>query len=150
MSETGYDIMQSYCISEYEKYLEGNNIDTVCFMGYGYKFEDVKVGAEFYISYLFWCKRSDHKRSASLSDCLRQCLIATKFHYPNIELTDKFKLIQKYKYANTKSIVHSERTFHDTKARREFVRIQNLRTGEILDLNEDWIDSFHLFLFDTW
>jgi hypothetical protein len=52
--------MRDYFISEYEKYLENKGIDTVCFMGYGYSFEDVKVGAEFYLSYLFWGSRTVH------------------------------------------------------------------------------------------
>ena len=49
------DAMRCFFISEFEKELETRGVDTVCFMGYGYDFDDIKVGAEFYFSYFLCC-----------------------------------------------------------------------------------------------
>ena len=141
------DIMREYYISEYEKYLEDKGIDTVCFMGYGYSFSDVKVGAEFYLSYLFWGRMSA-LRNSTPKEVLRSVLGLR--NYPEFELDDKFKLVQKYKYFDCKILDQENRKILNGKVRREFVKIKNLRTGEIKILDDDWIDGFYSFLFTTW
>jgi hypothetical protein len=141
------DILSDYYISEYENYLENKGVDTVCFMGYGYSMEDVKVGAEFYLSYLFWGRMSALRKSTP-KDVLNSVLGLR--HYSEFELDDKFKLIQKYKYFDCKVLNPEKRILIDARVRREFVRIKNLRTGEIKVLNDDWIDGFYSFLFTTW
>lgn len=141
------DILRDYYISEYENYLENKGVDTVCFMGYGYDIEDVKIGAEFYLSYLFWGRMSALRKSTP-KEVLNSVLGLR--NYPEFELDDKFKLIQKYKYFDCKILNPEKRILIDARVRREFVRIKNLRTGEIKVLNDDWIDGFYSFLFTTW
>lgn len=141
------DILRDFFICEYNKYLENKGIDTVCFMGYGYDFEDVKVGAEFYLSYLFWGRNAALFLNAA-EDVLKSVL-GLKC-YNEFELDDKFVLIQKYKYFNCKIVDNINRKTIDAKARREYVRIKNTRTGEVKVLNDEWIDNFNLFLFVSW
>ena len=141
------DVMRGYFISEYEKFLQSKGIDTVCFMGYGYDLEEVKVGAEFYLSYLFWGRMSA-LRNSTPKDVLNSVLGLR--NYPEFELDDKFKLIQKYKYFDCKVLDTENRKAVNARVRREFVRIKNLRTGEIKILKDDWIDGFYSFLFTFW
>ena len=141
--------LREFYISEYEKFLENKGIDTVCFMGYGYKFEDVKVGAKFYLSYLYYGKMSCVRKGGSLENTLRSILIHFKSN-PYVFFDDKFILIQKYKYYKCKALDHKNRKVLDITERREFVRIKNIRTGEIYVLNEEQVDNFVYFLFHTW
>jgi hypothetical protein len=140
-------VMRGYFISEYEKFLKSKGIDTVCFMGYGYNLEEVKVGAEFYLSYLFWGRMSS-LRNSTPKDVLNSVLGLR--NYPEFELDDKFKLIQKYKYFDCKVLDIKNIKTENARVRREFVRIKNLRTGEIKLLKDEWIDSFYYFLFTFW
>lgn len=139
-------IIRSYFISEFEKDLEKQGVDTVCFMGYGYSLDDVQVGAEFYFSYLYY-GRMAALRSGTVEDCLRAVLLYEDDG--NINFFDRYKVIQKYKYFNCKIIDHENRKVIPTKERREYVKIKNLRTGEIKILHEDNIRYANLFCWTT-
>lgn len=135
--------MLTYSINKFDEYLNNKGIDTVCFMGYGYKIEDVKVGATFYIPYAYYTKDSDYNRSDKedkFKDTLENCI---KYHNLTDEkLLDTYKLMSKYKYFTNK--------IYGNKDRREHVTIKNLRTNEIKLLTEDDIEYFYLFNIITW
>ena len=144
-----YSELDQYYTSEYEKHLEQNGVDTVCFMGYGYSFEEVKVGSEFYISYLFYGRNSTIRHDNRKEEVLKDVLSLQRFDFKNIELTDKFKLVQKFTVKNVNSLDFINRIITPIKKRFECVKIQNLRTNEVIILDDEWVDSFRLFLFDT-
>jgi hypothetical protein len=148
MSKADYRL-ENFFKSEFEKDLEKQGVDTVCFMGYGYSFDDVKVGAEFYFSYLYYF------RSASLRDeiyghtvesVLDNCL---KF-WRNTNFFDRYVILRKYKYFDCFFLDRVTRTAIPMKERREFVKIKNLRTGEISVMKEDDIFYFNRLCFVIW
>lgn len=146
-------MFNKFCEEQYEKYLEDNGIDTVCFMGYGYHIEDIKIGADFYISYKFWCRNSDNKRALSenpFQETLENCLIMASSHYPNIHLLDRFTLIKKYKLRKVHRVNHNTGKIDEVKTRVEHVIIRNERTKEKILLTDEWIENFHLFLINLW
>jgi hypothetical protein len=128
-----YDTLDSFFISEFEKDLENQGIDTVCFMGYGYDFDDVKVGAEFYFSYLYY-GRNAAVRNGTVQECLNSVLLHEKINGNN-NFFDRYKVIQKYKYFDCHKI-ENEKVI-SIKERREYFRILNLRTNEITILNDE-------------
>lgn len=140
------EIITKYCEEKFFNLLEKNNIDTVCFMGHGYSFEDVKVGAIFYITHSFYCKDSDYQRllqqGLSLEDSLQKTVDNCISYYNYPVLTDEYRLLTKYKYFIN--------TLFGGKYRREYVSIKNLRTKEITVLSDDWINHFNKFCFVTW
>lgn len=141
------DEFWTYVSEQNDIYLNSKGIDTVCIMGYGYSIEDVRVGATFYLSYLFWCRdaKVDHNTQENV---LKSCLSQQNSLYPNIRIEDKFKLLCKYRYMDRHQIINFK--IHKRRVREEFVQIKNLRTGEVKTLNDEWIDMFHLFNFDIW
>lgn len=141
------DIMRDFFISEFEKDLENKNIDTVCFMGYGYNISEVKVGAEFYFSYLYYGRMSD-MRYGTKEECLRSVLLFEKSN--NTNFFDRYKILQKYKYFDCSILDNVNRKIIPAKEKREYVRIKNLRTNEISIMSEDDIDYSHRFCWVTW
>lgn len=141
-------VMRGFFISEFEKDLEAKGIDTVCFMGYGYDIEEVKVGAEFYFSYLYYGRMSSI-RNGTKEECLRAVLLFEK-HNGNENIFDRYKIIQKYKYFNCSMLDTFNKKTIPIKQRREYVRIKNLRTNEITVMSEDTISYSHLFCWVTW
>lgn len=142
------DVMRGFFISEFEKDLENKGIDTVCFMGYGYDIKEVKVGAEFYFSYLYYGRMSAIRNSTK-EECLRAVLTSEKTN-GNETFFDRYKIIQKYKYFNCSILDSINRKIIPAKQRREHVVIQNLRTKEISVMNEDTVRYSHLFCWVTW
>ena len=138
-------VMRGFFISKFEKDLEIKYIDTVCFMGYGYDVKDVKVGAEFYFSYLYYGRMSD-MRGGTKEDCLRSVLM----HNKEYNFFDKYKILQKHKYFNCSVIDHETKKVIPAKERREYVRIKNLRTNEISVMKPDDLDYSHLFCWTLW
>lgn len=142
------DIIRDYFISQFEKDLEDRGVDTVCFMGYGYNIEDVKVGAEFYFSYLYYGRMAS-LRGKPVEDCLKAVLGHEKFNGNN-KFFDRYKLIQKYKYLDCHIIDHENKTLIPAKRRAEHVRVKNLRTNEITLLHENAVDNANLFCWVEW
>lgn len=135
--------MLTYSINKFDEYLNNKGIDTVCFMGYGYKIEEVKVGATFYIPYAYYTKDSDYNRSDKedkFKDTLENCI--KHFNLTDDKLLDTYKLMSKYKYFTNILYGHKDR--------REYVIIKNLRTKEIIILKDDDVDHFQFFNFITW
>ena len=141
-------IMQDFFISEFEKDLENQNIDTVCFMGYGYDISEVKVGAEFYFSYLYYGRMSD-MRDGTKENCLNAVLSFEKGN-GNTNFFDRYKILQKYKYFNCSILDNVNKKIIPAKERREYVRIKNLRTNEISIMSEDEINYSDRFFWVTW
>lgn len=145
------DKLSQFYKEEFINYLEGEGVDTVCFMGQGYSFEDVKVGAEFYRTYAYYGSQSVIRYD---SNTCEKVLVDVLAHYGDeikeSHLTDRFKLIQKYKYYDVMKNNIELRTLTKGRERREYVRVQNLRTKKIYILNEFEIDNFYLLLFITW
>lgn len=143
------DLLRDFCIKEHTAFLEERGVDTVCFMGYGYNIEDVNVGAEFYFSYWFYCRDADYKRlitqknystQQSLEHTLNNCLAF--YEITDQDLTDRYKLISKYKYFKNK--------IFGGEYRWDYVTIKNLRTKEVIKVREEWLNHFHKFLFISW
>jgi len=143
-----HDDIRCFFISEFENDLEKNGIDTVCFMGYGYDFDDVKVGAEFYFSYLYYGRMSS-LRNGTVEECLKAVLSHEKCN-GNYNFFDRYKVIQKYKYFDCNAIDFKNKKIIPIKERREYVRILNLRTNEIKIAGYDVIDYAHLFYWVSW
>lgn len=142
------DNIRDFFISEFEKDLERKGIDTVCFMGYGYKIKEVKVGAEFYFSYLYYGRMAD-LRGGTVNECLRSCLLFEK-HNGNTHFFDRYKVIQKFKYFSCNIIDHKNKKVIPAKERREYIKIKNLRTNEIEIMHPRVADYSHLFNWVTW
>ena len=142
------DVIRCFFISEFEKDLENQGIDTVCFMGYGYDIAEVKVGAQFYFSYLYYGRMAD-LRGGTVEKCLRAVLSHEKCNGNN-NFFDRYKIIQKYKYFNYTIIDYKNKKTIPAKQRREYVKIKNLRTNEITVINENDIDYSYLFCWVTW
>lgn len=124
--------------TEFIEMLESKDIDTVCFMGSGYSFEDIKVGSVFYISYAFMnmCGK-DHNNIDNA------CIFFKHYYREYIKdhnLTDSYKIISKFKrdrhYKNKYQLV-------------EYLRIKNLRTKEYIKFSLQQIDNMYLLVFDT-
>lgn len=141
-------VMRGFFISKFENDLENKGIDTVCFMGYGYDIEDVRVGAEFYYSYLYYGRMSAI-RGGTKEECLRSVLLFEK-HNGNVNFFDRYKIIQKYKYFNCSILDSVNRKVLPAKERREYVKIKNLRTNEITVMSEDTIGYSRLFCWVSW
>ena len=142
----GLEKLTEYCKSEFEKDLEAKGIDTVCFMGYGYDFETVKVGAEFYFSYLYYCRNASMQFGATKEQALKDSLC----FYSNYNFFDRYKLVQKYKYYDCFYMDEENRTTVPMKKRRVYVRVKNLRTNKIEILDDCQIDNFNRFCFVIW
>jgi hypothetical protein len=141
-------VMRGFFISEFEKDLENKGVDTVCFMGYGYDIKEVKVGAEFYFSYLYYGRMSD-MRNGTKEECLRSVLLFEK-HNGNDKFFDRYKILQKFKYFDCSFLDTINRKVVPIKQRREYVKIKNLRTNEITVMSEDTIGYSHLFCWVSW
>jgi len=139
------DVMRGFYISEFEKDLENQGIDTVCFMGYGYNVSDVKVGADFYFSYLYYGRNSDIRKGTK-EDCLRSVLIDNNSN----NYSDRYKLIQKYKYFNCHAIDQKNSRIVPIRERREYVKIKNLRTNEISVMHKDTVSHSVYFCWVIW
>jgi hypothetical protein len=139
------DVMRGFFISEFEKDLENQGIDTVCFMGYGYNIEEVKVGGEFYFSYLYYGKMSDIRRGTK-EECLRCVLIDNK----QDNYFDRYKILQKHKYFYCSILDDINKKIIPIKQMREYVRFQNLRTNKIQVMSEGEIFSSSLFCWVSW
>jgi hypothetical protein len=118
---------------EYIELLESMGIDTCCFMGSGYHFPDYKVGQEFYFPYAYYgylAKQENPEAFEAVKNMMKG---------NNIEVTDRWKLIQRYKYEVNK--------IWDGQQRNDKILIQNLRTKEIKELRflED-IEKFYYCL----
>lgn len=142
------DIMRDFFISEFEKDLENRGVDTVCFMGYGYDIKEVKVGAEFYFSYLYFGRMSN-MRDGTKENCLQNVLRFEKCS-GDANLFDRYKILKKYKYYKCSLLDTVNKKIIPAKQRREFVKIKNLRTGEISIMKEDTVDYSHLFCWVSW
>jgi hypothetical protein len=141
-------VMRGFFISEFEKDLENKGVDTVCFMGYGYDIKEVKVGAEFYFSYLYYGRMLD-MRNGTKEECLRSVLLFEK-HNGNDKFFDRYKILQKFKYFDCSFLDTINRKVVPIKQRREYVKIKNLRTNEITVMSEDTIGYSHLFCWVSW
>lgn len=116
---------------EYLQLLEDSGIDTVCFMGSGYQFEEYRIGQEFYKPYAYYGKLAKE----DVPDALRHVIAM----YSEVNMTDKYKLIQKFTFKENKIYGHLQRY--------DKVLIQNTRTKEIKELRfQSEIDDFSLFL----
>ena len=122
------------------------------------KFEDVRVGSEFYLPYMFWGRNSrmncleafGSNAKVSKEYVLSQVKLSIiHSNFPDYKLTDKFKLITKFKFHDCFKLNPEFRRADKVRERREFVKIKNLRTNKIKELSDEWIDSFLLFCFDT-
>jgi hypothetical protein len=115
---------------EYLELLELNGIDTVCFMGSGYDFEDYRVGQEFYFSYAFMALDAKLERGFNTYHAKQ-----VSINYYNIDITDRFKIIKKYEFRKN--------IFYGNKMRLEKCLIQNLRTKEITHLKDKEVDRLY-------
>lgn len=122
---------------EFIKLLEDHGIDTTCFMGSGYHIEDVVVGSEFYLSYAYIGRRAKQE----MPDTLKHVINGWEHNYPERKLTDRYKLLSKYRYVPNK--------IFGGRRREEYVTIKNLRTGEVSKMTDEQIDSFFYCLFDN-
>jgi hypothetical protein len=142
------DIICDYFISQFEKDLNEKGIDTVCFMGYGYEIDesDVKIGSEFYFSYLYHGRYAS-LRGGTVEACLKNCLLwieDSKFNP-----FDRYKVIQKHKYFDCFVIDTEAEKLIPAKEKRVYVRIKNLRTNEITVLSEIDMMYSHRFCWVT-
>jgi len=144
---TSEDELIAFFKSEFEKDLENKGVDTVCFMGYGYDIEDVKVGAEFYFSYSYYGRMATVKHGTK-EECLRAVLIHSKQECDNY--FDRYKIIQKYKYFDCHFLDSVNRKAVPFRERREYVRIKNLRTNEVTLMSELTISYSHRFCWVSW
>lgn len=87
-------------------------------------------------------------KNGTVEDCLRACLTHEKVNGNN-NFFDRYKVIQKYKYFNCNIIDHENRKVIPAKERREYVKVKNLRTGEIKLLSEINTRYAHLFCWVT-
>lgn len=147
-----YSIYEKYYIEQYESLLDENNIDTCCFMGYGYNLEDVKVGCTFYFSYLFFSlSTTEHRadKEATLR-AIKQHISNSGYFGIQFEFTDKFKLISKYKYFNRYYTDHVKRKSVPIRVRDNYIVIQNLRTKIKYTIPDEFIDRFSFLLMEIW
>lgn len=122
---------------EFIEKLEEAGIDTVCFMGSQYKFEDVKVGSIFYFSYAFM------NSNGTDDNTIDNAYNFFKFYYTkfsNHQLTDSYEIVQKFK-----RIEHYKKKYQLA----EHCVIKNLRTNELIVLNDNEIDKMFYLYFDT-
>jgi hypothetical protein len=118
---------------EYLELLEANGVDTVCFMGSGYHFEDYRIGQEFYFPYGFMALDAKLERGFNIEDAKQVAK-----NYYNIDITDRFKIIKKYEFR--------QNIFYGNRMRLEKCLIQNLRTKEIKHLKDKEVDIFYYCL----
>lgn len=114
---------------EYLELLELNGIDTVCFMGSGYDFEDYTIGQEFYFPFAWYEIDAVISRGFNIQECLK------KIKRYNRLPEDRFKLIRKYKFRTNK--------LWGGKIREEHCLIKNLRTNEVIHLKDKEVDRFY-------
>jgi len=118
--------------------LENNGIDTVCFMGSSYDFEDIKVGSIFYFSYAFMNRRGkDHN---TIDNCYNWFKIYDEKRFKDHKITDSYKVITKFK--RVESAYKKYQNY-------EHCTIKNLRTKQIITLDSEMIDNMYLLFFDT-
>lgn len=118
--------------SEFEKYLERNGIDISSFdgfYGYGYNFEDTRVGDIFFISFDWVITMYTYKPQWVKNMGLNNFI---KYVYQEIDLfindfTDKWKIISKYKRVEDLNPYHNKKYHH-----YPLMKIKNLRTKEII------------------
>jgi len=101
---------------EYLELLEGEGVDTCCFMGSGYELDEVRVGDEFYFSYAYYgaLARQDNPDSF-------KAVIARGPHRSD-NFSDRFKLVRKYRFCENK--------IWGGKIRKDEIVVKNMRTGE--------------------
>lgn len=117
---------------QYIELLESKSIDTVCFMGSGYDFEDYRVGQEFFFPFAWYEVEAVIERGFNINECLK------KIKGYNRLPEDRFKLIQKYEFRVNK--------IWGGKLRYEKCLIQNLRTKQIIQLKDKEVDKFYCCL----
>lgn len=167
--------IDEYIGQQYANILEEKGVDTVCFMGYGYSFDDIKIGSTFYKYTLLYVGRNMHigrieddanKEKISFKRAIDKTLDSildygrfktgfTQYYWGGTDgkklniYTDKFKLIQKYKFVERSYMNVTNGTITKFKSREHHVVIQNLRTKEKIILGDRFnLDHFELFLFD--
>lgn len=106
---------------EYLEYLESEGVDTVCFMGYGFDFEDYRVGQEFYMSYAFFARRAKLDKIT---------VGELKIAFRGYNMSDRYRLTQKYEFKTA---------FSGNIFRAEKCIVQNLRTKESFRFSEEQI-----------
>lgn len=114
---------------EYLELLESKGVDTVCFMGSGYHFEEYRVGQEFYFPYAYYA--IDANKDTITIDEL-------KIAFSSYDMSDRYRLIQKYKFRKNQLFAG--------KYRIEHCLVKNLRTGGIIHLKDSGIDRFYWLL----
>tara|TARA_R110002074_G_scaffold274514_1_gene446022 strand:- start:293 stop:679 length:387 start_codon:yes stop_codon:yes gene_type:complete len=112
---------------EYLKRLELQGIDTVCFMGSGYVFEDYRIGQEFYFPFSYYAISADFRRGFTILDSINY---AKSYYGRNI--FDRYKIIKKYEFKKNK--------FYGNLRREEKCLIKNTRTKEIIHLKDEDVD----------
>ena len=130
--------LRDYFISAFDIFLESIGVDTACIMGYGYSFEDVKIGSTFYFSYLYYGRLATVRNGASLQDTLKAVLAQ---HKP---IFDKYKLVKKYRIVDTYIFDDNTKKVVAKNTRREYVLIKNLRTKEVVFIDDIVVDNFKL------
>ncbi len=115
---------------EFLKQLEFNGIDTCCFMGSGFYFTDYKVGQEFYYTYAYYGTNAKKDKPETFKD------VKTMLLHQGVNITDRFKLLSKYKYAENPI---------RGRFRKEYITIRNLRTGVVRQIRFD--EEIELFYY---
>lgn len=116
---------------EFLKELDKKGVDTVCFMGSGYKLEDYKVGQEFYKPYAFWGNFAKQENSDSFE------AVKSRLRLWNVDVTDRYRILRKY--------IIKPNPFYNNLQRYHHLQVINLRTKEVSLITEDYYLDFYYF-----